>query len=134
MNKKLFKSIGAVLAGFVTVFVLSTVTDIILESLHIFPSPDKGFFITWMIVLALVYRTVYTVLGGYVTARLAPDRPMRHVVVLATIGTLAAILGLVATWGKGLGPEWYPILLAILAFPSVWAGGKFFEVKKNNRK
>ena len=30
-----------------------------------------------LFVLATVYRTIYTVAGGYITARLAPNRPMR---------------------------------------------------------
>lgn len=130
MKNKTLKSIGAVLSGFITVFILSVVTDMILESLGIFPPPEQGLFITWMLILALIYRTIYTVLGGYVTAKLAPVNPMRHVKILATIGTIAAILGLVATWGKGLGPEWYPILLAVFAFPSVWYGGKLYGLKK----
>lgn len=122
--KKTLKSIGAVLGGFVTVFILSVVTDLVLEKLGVFPPPKEGLFITWMLILALAYRTAYTVLGGYITAKLAPTRPMKHVFILASIGTLAATVGLIATWGKGLGPEWYPIALAILAFPSVWLGGR----------
>lgn len=122
MNNTL-KSMGAVLAGFLTVFVLSTVTDFILEGLGVFPPIAEGLFITWMLALALAYRTVYTILGGYVTAKLAPNKPMRHTLILAFIGTAAGTLGLVATWNLGLGPRWYPIMLAVLAFPSVWAGG-----------
>lgn len=127
--KKFLKSIGAVLAGFVTVFVLSTVTDLILEKLGVFPPIYEGLFVTWMLVLALAYRTAYTILGGYVTAALAPQRSMKHVFVLAVIGTAAGTLGLVVTWGKGLGPEWYPIALVILAFPSVWVGGRLAKSK-----
>jgi len=41
------------------------------------------------------YRQYYTVVGGYVTAALAPDPPMRYVIILGliglTLGTLAAI-------------------------------------------
>lgn len=122
--KKTLKSIGAIFAGFVTVFVLSTVTDLILEKLGVFPPQQQGLFVTWMLILALAYRTVYTIFGGYVTAKLAPTRPMKHVFILASIGTVAATVGLVATWGKGLGPEWYPIILAAFAFPSVWLGGR----------
>ena len=121
--KKFLKSIGAVLAGFVTVFILSVMTDLILEKLGVFPPIYEGLFVTWMLVLALAYRTAYTVLGGYVTAALAPQRAMKHVFVLAVIGTAAGTLGLVKTWGKA-GPEWYPIALVILAFPSVWFGGR----------
>ena len=37
MNKEIFKSIGAVLAGFITVFVLSVATDFVLETMGVFP-------------------------------------------------------------------------------------------------
>lgn len=66
------KSIGAVLVGFFTVVVLSIGTDRILESAGIFPPPMGGLFVTWMLTLALLYRTIYTVLAGYITAKLAP--------------------------------------------------------------
>lgn len=122
MSKNTFKSIGAVLAGFVLVVVLSIVTDMILEAAGIFPSPTEGLFITWMLVLALFYRTVYTVLAGYVTAALALTNPKRHVMILGIIGTLAGVGGVVAGWT--LSQHWYPIALAVLAYPSVWLGGK----------
>jgi membrane-bound acyltransferase YfiQ involved in biofilm formation len=121
---KILKSIGAVLAGFIVVAVLSTLTDYILETAGIFPLPGKEKFdVTWMILLALVYRTAYTILGGYITAKLAPYKPMAHVWVLAIIGLLGALAGLIATWNMDLGPRWYPLALLILAIPSVWLGG-----------
>lgn len=116
------KSVLAVIAGFFTVVILSIATDAILESAGIFPSPTAGLFVTWMLALALFYRTVYTVLGGYVTARLAPSNAKTHVCILGVIGTLAGIGGIVAGWN--LSQHWYPIALAVLAYPSVWLGGK----------
>lgn len=126
---KLFKSIWAVVAGFAIVLILSTVTDFVLESLGVFPPISQGLFVTWMLVLALAYRTVYSVLGGFVTAYLAPHKPMKHVMVLAIIGFVAAMIGLIVTWNMNLGPHWYPILLALLSVPSVWLGGK---LSRNN--
>lgn len=41
MNMNTFKSIGAVVAGFLTVVVLSVGTDFILESLGIFPPQSE---------------------------------------------------------------------------------------------
>jgi len=116
------KSIGAVLGGFLIVVILSIATDTILEKLGIFPSPTEGLFITWMLVLAFVYRTIYTVLGGYVTAALAPANPTKHVMILAIIGTVMGCVGIVVGWN--LSQHWYPIALAVAAFPSVWYGGK----------
>lgn len=123
MNK--FKSIGAVLAGFVTVVILSVGTDFVLESLGIFPPPDLGLFVTWMLVLALAYRSMYTVAGGYVTAKLAPNQPMRHAVILGIIGIVAGTLGTIANLDKSTpSTAWYPIALIITALPCTWFGGK----------
>lgn len=120
---KILKSIGAVAAGFVAVFVLSVGTDNLLEKIGVFPPADgSGLFVPWMLGLALLYRTIYTVAGGYITAMFAPDKPMLHVKILAAIGTVMAILGTIAAWN--LSQHWYPIALVVLAFPSVWWGGK----------
>lgn len=121
---KIGRSIWAVVAGFLTVAILSTLTDFILESLGIFPSVSEGLFVTWMLVLALVYRSAYAVLGGYITAKLSPHKPMKHVWILSWIGLVFAILGIFANYVAQLGPNWYPILLAIFTIPCVVLGGK----------
>ena len=74
---------------------------------------------------ALPGTRAFTVLGGYMTAALAPRAPMIHVVILGTIGALAATAGAVSTWNAGpeFGPHWYPVLLVVTALPCVWAGG-----------
>src|SRR5258708_13132975 len=46
--------------------------------------------------LAAAYRAVFTVAGGSVAARLAPDRPMRHAWILAGIGLVAGLAGVAA--------------------------------------
>lgn len=119
---KILKSIGAVLAGFLTVVILSVVTDLILESLGVFPPPDEGLFVGWMLILAFLYRSAYTVLGGYVTALLAPEKPMRLVSILGCIGVLGGMVGIIVGWD--LSDHWYPILIAATAFPLTWWGGK----------
>lgn len=120
MNK--LKSINSVLVGFIVVVILSVGTDYVLESLDIFPSPDQGLFVTWMLILAFAYRFIYTVIGGYVTALLAPTLPMRHVIILGIIGTVAGTIGVFVGWD--LSDHWYPIALAVTALPSTWLGGK----------
>ena len=52
-------------------------------------------------VLATAYRIIYGIAGGYVTARLAPDRLVRHAVILGVIGLVMSIAGAAATLGKG---------------------------------
>ncbi len=128
MNKETFKSIGAILAGFITVFVLSVVTDLALEKLGVFPPQNEpGAYIWWMLLLALVYRSIYSVAGSYLTATLAPNRPMRHAIILGIVGTLFAALGAMANWDKSA--NWYPVLLVLVTLPCAWLGGKLVEIK-----
>jgi len=115
------KSIGAVLAGFITVVVLSMATDFVLEALGIFPPQSAGIYSGGLLAVALLYRTIYTILGGYVTAWLAPHSRMKHVWALAILGQLGGIAGVAAGWN--LSAHWYPIALAVLAIPSVYLGG-----------
>jgi peptidoglycan/LPS O-acetylase OafA/YrhL len=72
---------------------------------------------------------VFGVLGAYIAARLAPDRPMHHALWLGAIGLLASIVGAAVTWNKGpaFGPHWYPLALVVLALPQSWLGGKLRE-------
>lgn len=118
------RSAGAVAAGFVLTALLSVGTDAVMHANGVFP-PWGEQMADGLFAWAAVYRVVYTVLGGYLTAALAPRRPMSHVMALGAVGVLAATVGAVATWNAGpaFGPRWYPILLVVTALPCVWAGG-----------
>ena len=118
------KSIGALFAGFLTVVILSVTTDFTLERLGIFPpQSEPQAYSTGMLMIALLYRCIYTIAGGYVTAALAPGRPMRHVIILGCVGIVMGTIGVVSAWN--LSPEhWYPIALVVTAFPCTWAGGR----------
>jgi len=124
------KSIWAVVAGFLAVLILSIVTDSILEGIGILPPADQGLYDTNLLLLALAYRTFYGGVGGYITAKLAPKNAMKHVHILACIGLFFATLGYIGTQGLDLGPDWYPILLILFTYPSVWYGGKLQVTKR----
>ncbi len=128
MNKTILKSIGAILVGMATGAILSIGTDFVLETTGIFPPPDKGFFMWWMLVLALIYRGIYTAGSGYITAALAPNRPMRHAIILGIIGVVVTILGSIANWDKS--HAWYPIALILITLPCTWLGGKL-AIRRN---
>jgi len=68
-----------------------------------------------MLAFALAYRILYTILGGYITATLAPQNPMKHVWILAAIGQLGGIAGVIGGWN--LSAHWYPLALAVSAIP-----------------
>jgi hypothetical protein len=124
MDMNILKGIGAILAGIVFIIATHTVTDFVLESLGIFTQPSEGFHTTWMVVTATIYRSIYTIAGGYITAALAPNPPMRYVMILGIIGTVAGILAAIVTIPMEIAPAWYPIALAILALPCTLLGGK----------
>jgi hypothetical protein len=111
---------GAFVAGFATVAILSMATDAVLHATNVYPN-DGTTGGDGALAFALAYRTVYTVLGGYVAARLAPAHGLRLSVIL---GTIAATAGAMAMWH--LGSTWYPVALAALALPSTTLGGWLF--------
>jgi hypothetical protein len=123
------RSVLAILAGFVAVFVLSIATDQLFHVLKVYPPWGQPMYDTGLLVLALSYRCVYAVFGSWLAARLAPRAPMRHAMILGWIGLVFAIAGAVATiffMPVKLGPSWYPIALVITTLPCAWLGGWLF--------
>ena len=131
-RRRLGKSVWALVAGFIVVVVLSIGTDAVLHALRLFPPlgqrmSDKLFLI------ATIYRTVYAILGSYITARLSPDRPMAHALIGGIIGLIVGSVGAEVTWNRPeLVPHWYPLALVVTALPCAWIGGKIrqLEIKK----
>jgi len=124
-NPRLMRSVVAVILGAFVGIVLSVGTDLLLRAGGILPAPGQAAS-NPVLLLATVYRTVYGILGSYITARFAPFSPMAHAMVLGLMGLVANILGTVTTWNKGpaFGPHWYPITLIVLALPTAWAGAQ----------
>jgi len=118
------RSIVAVLAGAGVVVVCSTAMDMLMQTSGLFPAfgapmPDR------LLVVAAVYRNICGVAGSYLTARIAPSRPLRHAMVLGVIGLVLSTAGAVATWNGGAeyGAKWYPLSLIATSLPGAWLGG-----------
>jgi hypothetical protein len=124
----ILRSVGAVLAGAATGIALEIGADMALRAAGIFP-PLGEKMSDGLFVLATAHRAVFGVLGAYVTARLAEDRPMAHALILGGLGLMATVAGAVETWDKGpeFGPKWYPLMLVVLAMPQAWLGGRLRE-------
>ncbi len=118
---KTARRIGAVLAGLVSIFVVTTATDVVLHGAGVFPDwstrMSDGLF-----VLATAYRVAYGILGSYITARLSPDRPMRHALILGAIGVVLSIAGALALGDRG--PLWYSLAVIAMSLPCAWAGAR----------
>src|SRR6266704_3380647 len=122
------RSIWAVVAGVLFIIVVTTLVDVVLHVTHVFPPMNQPINDA-LALLATSYRVVISVGGAWLTARLAPEQPMKHALILGVVGTVLGLIGVVATWNLGLGPRWYPIALAALAIPQCWIGGKIYEMQ-----
>jgi len=117
-------SVLAVVAGMAAGIALTLITDLVLHKLRVFPplgerAPDG------LLVLATEYRVVFGIVASYLTAYLAPYRPIAHAVIGGAFGFVASLAGAIATWngGPAYEPHWYPVALVVLAFPQAWIGG-----------
>jgi hypothetical protein len=129
--RSLGRSIGAVVAGILTIAVLDNGIDFVLHSTGIYPplfqTMSDGLFL-----LALAYRTVDAILGCTLTAYLAPSRPMAHTLTLGGIGVVLSSLGVLATLGGGpeFGPLWYPLALVAISLPCGYLGARIVERRR----
>jgi len=125
------KSVWAVLAGFIVIFILSMGMDAVMHVTGIFP-PWGEAMTTALYAWATAYRVVFSIIGCYVTARLAPNRPLAHALWLGIVGVVISAAATIVTWNKGpaFGPHWYPIALVLVSIPCAWLGGMLYERTK----
>lgn len=129
MTTNRWKNTGAVAAGFASVVLLSVGADVVMEKAGFFPAIDGSIpFSTGQLMIAFLYRSAFTVIGGVMTTRLSADDPSRQVKILGILGTLGGLAGVIFGWN--LSDHWYPIALAVTAYPLTWLGGKFGTPKQ----
>lgn len=130
-SKIIWRSVGAVAAGFVAVAIVSLGTDVVMHSTGVYP-PWGQRMSDALFAFATLYRTIYGIGGSYITARLAPNKPMRHAIAGAVIGIILSTVATIATWNKGpeFGPHWYPMALIVLTLPTAWLGATIYLAKQ----
>jgi hypothetical protein len=116
------RSVAAVFLGALAGAALSLGTDQVLHVLEVYPPWGQPMREPGLNLLALSYRLVYGVVGGWVIARLAPYAPMGHALAGGILGTVASAAGGVVATRMDLGPAWFPIALAVTALPCTWLG------------
>ena len=91
-ERQLGRSILAVLAGMAAGIAVTLVTDLILHKLRVFPPfgervPDG------LLALATGYRVVIGIAASYLTAYLAPYRPIAHAMIGGAFAFAASLAG-----------------------------------------
>jgi hypothetical protein len=123
------RTLVALFAGLLLNAALSTGMDVLLSVAGLFPALSEygqaDAFTNPMLAFALLYRTLFGVLGCYVTARLAPRRPMFHSLMLGAIGFAIGVVGAITMWNAASG--WYAISITLVALPAAWVAGALAE-------
>ncbi len=87
------RSIWAVVAGVLFIIVVTTLVDVVLHVTHVFPPMNQPINDA-LALLATSYRIVISVGGAWLTARLAPEEPMKHAMILGYVGTVLGLANL----------------------------------------
>ncbi len=116
------RNVGSIVVGFLFIAVLSFGSDILLRVT--FPDDvDVQIRIVSVrvLVLSLISAAVYATVGCYLTARLAPSRPMWHALVLGVLVLIFTEANTTVLWT--LAPLWYKLASLALVIPCAWLGG-----------
>lgn len=123
-GKRIGRSILAVFVGVLVNVIPAVAIDGVLHATGVYP-PFGQTMSTGLFLLATSYRVLLGIAGAYVTARLAPRRPVFHALVLGGIGVAMCAVGTITM--KDAGPIWYPLLLIAITLPCSLLGGKMAE-------
>lgn len=122
----MLRSIGAVVVGFLLIGVLSFGGDFVIRSAAPGSFDVAGAASSPAVLVAmLAYVGVFAVFGCYLTARLAPNRPMAHALVLGALGLAFNVAGTIAMWDTA--PAWYHAVALAMVMPYAWLGGRIRE-------
>ena len=122
----MLRSVLAIVAGFVLIGALSVGTDALVRAAapRAFDAAGRTDSVP-ILLLTIAYVGVYAVAGCYLAARLAPDRPMLHAMILGALGLAFNVLGTIKKWDSA--PAWYHVAALALVLPYAWLGGRLAE-------
>jgi len=116
----------AVIAGLATSMALSVTTRFILYQCGLFPAPFKPLFETRLVIVALVYHSLFAMSGAFVTAHVARNRARKAVIFLGSKEAIMWLLGTIFLWKHA--PVWYTITKALIGIPVALTGGFFYQL------
>ena len=118
----MLRSILAVFAGFVTIFLLVGLADFLYLRFDPGAFTGTGMPIgTTVILITVAYLEVINVIGGYVTATIARQAPTLYALILGAIGFAITLTVAIVQWQ--VAPHSYLIATTILVLPMCLLGG-----------
>ena len=122
------RSVVSVAAGFFTVMVLGAAADVVLAQAAPNAFDAQGHArAESTLFIKLAYETLFALLAGYITARIAVRKPFVHVLVMAII--VLAGRGLIALAAWEVVPMWFNLGVLVLIVPAALAGAKLSELR-----
>jgi hypothetical protein len=117
------RSIVAVGAGFFAVMVLSAAADVAFNGMSPNAFDDAGHARSEStLFVKLTYETLFALLAGYVTARIAVRRPFLHALVMGGLVLAGRLLIAIAAWD--VTPPWFNVGILVLILPVALLGAK----------
>lgn len=116
----------SVVAGLATSMALSLTTRFILYLCGLFPAPFKPLFETKLVIIALVYHSMFAMTGAFVTAHVARDRARKAIIFLGSKEAIMWLLGTIFLWKHA--PVWYTITKAVIGIPIALTGGLLYKL------
>lgn len=116
------RSIMAVVVGFLLIGALSVGADALIHQLVPGAYDAQGRLTSVpLLLLTQAYVALFAIGGCYLCARLAPNRPMRHALILGALGLVFNIAGSYVRWADV--PLWFHLMGLTLTLPYAYAGG-----------
>jgi zinc transporter ZupT len=129
IEKLPIRLILSVVAGIATASILSVLTHEILHLLGIFPPLHKPMFDWNLVLIALIYHSIFAVVGAFVTAWIAKEKSQKAAFILGSKEAIMWLLGIVLLWHHS--PPLYNLAKAILGIPlAVFGGWLYAQYKK----
>jgi hypothetical protein len=125
------RSVVAVGAGFFTTTVSALAGDYALRSwMRAEFEPDGSVSGSTVLVITLIYASIFGAVGAYIAAWIGQVRPMLHAGIVGTVMLVSTALATIMTWGTA--PPWYHIATLALVLPVALIGGKVREMQSKH--
>ncbi len=132
MKKSVWKSIGAIFAGFIAGSIITVIADLAMQSSGLIDMEKFKESSTSAVLIVTIYRFIFSVIACYITAWLAPVKPMKHAIILGSIGFILSLLGAILMWNEAVA--WYNLAVILMALPCAWIGAKLYVMRNPEKE